>query len=706
MAALVVANQQRRRANLESAIANEQREIANSLLAKVSQSEKEARHAEEQARLARDNAEQQRKAAVEFARQAEALRKVAAEAQKKALKQKDLAEQQASRVAELERKARKDADEEREINSLTRELKDQLAGKEKTEVLNIASKLSNYYKNKQDPRGEYETQTILGSAYLELKKSTEATEAATRALKIQQENQIDNEKNRHENLTVLRDAYSQQADSEDVTGFTRSFQENERRGQLKKDLLSAAFNNGSEALTVQEKLIGAESPELIPDLASLALVSEKRVELASAEGYRQRIVDVQKKALLQNSAELVTYLSELARFNQSQGDYAKAEDRLETALAIQERTLDPKDPQLIATLNSLASVYRAEKKDADADRIVQRVQQLQGSSALLRKGASGPEVRKLQLQLQKLGIFNGTVDDHFGVRTEAAVIQFQISQGLQADGVVGPGTIERLAHAENPAIGAKDIQTKLQTLGFYSGEVDGVFGMRSKAALVSFQRSKGLDPDGSLNPATLEALGFAVSTKSPSITGKVTVEVVAKMFPNIPLDNIKTNLPFVLRALEDLGLSDKEMVLMALTVIGIDTGTFSPMTERKSRFNTSAEGYPFDLYDNKKELGNQGPPDGERFKGRGYIELTGRARYARYGEKIGLGNQLVENPDLANQPDIAAKVFAKYLKEFEQVLRPALEAGDLTKASRTWYGKPILTDQFTKAFQTGASLIQ
>jgi putative chitinase len=704
MAALVVANQQRRRANAQFALANEQRSRANSLLESVRQSEKEAREAEEKARLARDNADQLRKAAEKFAQQADALRKVANEAQKKALNQKDIAEQQASRVAELERKARKDADEEREINSLTRELKDQLGGTEKTEVVNIASKLSNHYKDKQDARGEFENQTILGSAYLQLQKSTEAREAATRALRILEENKIDNEKNRHENLTVLRDAYTQQADT--VGGYTRSSEENQRRDELRRELLLNAFNNGSEALDVQKRLSG-ESSGLIPDLTSLALVSEKRGELAEAEGYREKIVEVQQKTSERVNAELVTYLSELARFNQSQGDYAKAEDRFKAALAIQESFLDAKDPQLVVTLNSLAAVYRAEKKDTDADRIVQRIQQLQGSGALLRKGASGPEVRKLQLQLQKLGLLDGTIDGTFGPRTEFAVIAFQRSQGLQADGVVGPGTIERLEQPQGPPVRMMEVQTQLKTLGFYTGPLDGSFGIRTQAALKAFQRSKELIEDGTANPETLAALGFARQPRSTSITGKVTVEIVAKMFPNIPVDNIKTNLPVILRALEDAGISDKDMVLMAVATIGIDTaGTFAPTVERKSRFNTSADGYPFDLYDNQKGLGNQGPPDGERFKGRGYVQLTGRAHYKRLGAAIGLGDQLVENPDLASDPTVAAKVFVQYIHDFEHQLRSALTAGDLTRVRRTWSGGSSQLDQFTKAFQTGASLIQ
>jgi peptidoglycan L-alanyl-D-glutamate endopeptidase CwlK len=216
-----------------------------------------------------------------------------------------------------------------------------------------------------------------------------------------------------------------------------------------------------------------------------------------------------------------------------------------------------------------------------------------------------------------------------------------------------------------------------------------------------------LTESGNADAETLKNLGFEVASTSPPATGKVTVDVVAKMFPSSPVDNIKANLPGILRALQDAGLTDKEIVVMALTTIGIESaGTFAPTVERKSRFNTSEDGYPFDLYDNRKELGNQGPPDGERFKGRGYVQFTGRALYQRLGTAIGLGDQLMSNPDLASDPAIAAKLFVEYLKGYEKRIRVALAEGDLTKARRTGgFGSGQL-EQFTKAYQTGSSLIQ
>ena len=57
-------------------------------------------------------------------------------------------------------------------------------------------------------------------------------------------------------------------------------------------------------------------------------------------------------------------------------------------------------------------------------------------------------------------------------------------------------------------------------------------------------------------------------------------------------------------------------------------------------------------------LGNTKRGDGIRFKGRGYIQLTGRDNYRRAGKAI--GQPLEKNPELAARPDIAAQVAVWY----------------------------------------------
>lgn len=60
-----------------------------------------------------------------------------------------------------------------------------------------------------------------------------------------------------------------------------------------------------------------------------------------------------------------------------------------------------------------------------------------------------------------------------------------------------------------------------------------------------------------------------------------------------------------------------------------------------------------------EQLGNIHPGDGFRFRGRGPIQLTGRANYQRYAQKIGA--DLIRNPDLINEPNIGCRVAVAYM---------------------------------------------
>lgn len=58
-------------------------------------------------------------------------------------------------------------------------------------------------------------------------------------------------------------------------------------------------------------------------------------------------------------------------------------------------------------------------------------------------------------------------------------------------------------------------------------------------------------------------------------------------------------------------------------------------------------------YEGRSDLGNTQPGDGVRFKGRGLIQLTGRANYERCGQGIGL--DLINHPELLEQPPHATE---------------------------------------------------
>jgi peptidoglycan L-alanyl-D-glutamate endopeptidase CwlK len=277
---------------------------------------------------------------------------------------------------------------------------------------------------------------------------------------------------------------------------------------------------------------------------------------------------------------------------------------------------------------------------------------------VLKKGSSGPDVTALQQKLKDLGFDPKGIDGNFGGGTEAAVIAFQEANGLDVDGKVGPNTRAALQLDDADAGSAGD-----------TTDADG-----------------GADAGG-------------------DATGGVTAAIASKMFPGTPISNIEQNLPFVLQALNDAGLGDKDMILMALATIRAETGNFTPLSEFQSKFNTPPGGPPFSLYDDRKDLGNQGPPDGANFRGRGYIQLTGRFNFLEHGKAIGLGTQLIDNPQLANQPDIAAKLLASFLKSKEQKIRNALAQDDLKTARKLVNGGIHGLEEFKNAFNTGKNLI-
>ncbi|MEM9099734.1 MAG: peptidoglycan-binding protein [Pseudomonadota bacterium] len=86
------------------------------------------------------------------------------------------------------------------------------------------------------------------------------------------------------------------------------------------------------------------------------------------------------------------------------------------------------------------------------------------------------------------------------------------------------------------------------------------------------------------------------------------------------------------------------------------------------RFPTEAAARPYardpeklanKVYGGRRDLGNTEPGDGWRYRGRGYLQLTGRANYTRYGRMLGL--DLAADPDKATEPEIAWRIAAAYM---------------------------------------------
>lgn len=261
---------------------------------------------------------------------------------------------------------------------------------------------------------------------------------------------------------------------------------------------------------------------------------------------------------------------------------------------------------------------------------------------------------------------------------------------------------------QDSGLQVKRLQRRLKDAGFSPGEIDGDFGVATEAAVIAFQKANGLLADGIAGPKTLAAL-FAGTTGGVKgtpvdVLDKVDVQMAAFACRGSPLDNIKANLPHVLAGLRFAGLVDKPMVCMALGTIFAETGSFRPIDEFVSQFNTSPGGRPFDLYDFRGDLGNGAVGDGARYKGRGYIQLTGKANYRRLGPQVGQAN-LVDRPELGNDPAIAGRILAKFLANHEVAIKTALLEGDLRHARRLVNGGSHGLDAFTGAYTRAVEVV-
>lgn len=99
---------------------------------------------------------------------------------------------------------------------------------------------------------------------------------------------------------------------------------------------------------------------------------------------------------------------------------------------------------------------------------------------------------------------------------------------------------------------------------------------------------------------------------------------------------------------ERRGLTDlRHLAYMLATAFHETAFKMQPITEYGSKAY-------FNRYEGRKDLGNTVPGDGYRFRGRGYVQLTGRRNYQLASTKLGV--DLVANPERALEPIIAAQI--------------------------------------------------
>jgi len=158
--------------------------------------------------------------------------------------------------------------------------------------------------------------------------------------------------------------------------------------------------------------------------------------------------------------------------------------------------------------------------------------------------------------------------------------------------------------------------------------------------------------------------------------GKVTAPSIAKTLIQQSTNKLEQAL---IKAADAAGIKDTELKQF-LAQCAHETMNFTTLEE------IGTDKYIMKKYDKKfapkkaKILGNKHAGDGLRYKGRGYIQLTGRYNYAKAGEALGL--PLEEKPELVERPDIAAKVAVWF---WQQRVKPKVD--DFSNVKRST--KPI-----------------
>ncbi len=113
----------------------------------------------------------------------------------------------------------------------------------------------------------------------------------------------------------------------------------------------------------------------------------------------------------------------------------------------------------------------------------------------------------------------------------------------------------------------------------------------------------------------------------------------------------KKSFPLILGECQKQGVTDKAQIAYILATTVHESGAGKYMEEIASG----------SAYEGRSDLGNKQSGDGVRYKGRGFVQITGRNNYTNWGKKLGL--DLVGNPELAEKPEIASRILVQGMKE-------------------------------------------
>ncbi|NJO39602.1 MAG: hypothetical protein HC769_15185 [Cyanobacteria bacterium CRU_2_1] len=207
----------------------------------------------------------------------------------------------------------------------------------------------------------------------------------------------------------------------------------------------------------------------------------------------------------------------------------------------------------------------------------------------------------------------------------------------------------------DPADGYQDEVKLLQEkLSFPTDQIDGKFGNATRVAVETLQRNMRLLADGIVGENTWTAiLGKPIQLLPRStMIGSFDAD---KIIASIPFPNIRQfarhSVPIILRECLNSGIKTPAQIAYVLATAEHESHLGELMEELASGW----------AYEGRQDLGNDRPGDGPRFKGRGFVQITGRANYADWSTRLGI--DLIGQPERTAEPLIASKILVRGMQD-------------------------------------------
>lgn len=149
-----------------------------------------------------------------------------------------------------------------------------------------------------------------------------------------------------------------------------------------------------------------------------------------------------------------------------------------------------------------------------------------------------------------------------------------------------------------------------------------------------------------------------------------------EIMPRLPAPRLADFLPHLNAAMGEFTINSPARAAAFVAQLAHESGEFRWMEEIWGPSSAQRRYEPPSTL--AARLGNTQPGDGFRFKGRGPIQLTGRANYQRFGQLLGI--DLVADPQRAASPDVAFRIAALYWAN--RGLNALADAGDFREITR------------------------